>query len=84
MLESICLGHFFVAGGFVGLCFIVLIVIKPAPFPVVMLPIEEAKHDTQILDADGNRLVVQLKEVTRGNNKEAVTSHQESSCIQRN
>jgi hypothetical protein len=73
MIESICLGHFILAGVLVGAFFLAGCFIKPAPLPVVMSPADENKFDLMQTDAQGNTLVIQMKEPIHGSKQEATT-----------
>jgi hypothetical protein len=82
MIESICIGHFILAGVLVGVFFLAGCIIKPVPLPVVMSPAEESQFDLMQTDAQGNTLVIQMKEgVHHGSKQEALSCHQESSAL---
>ena len=81
MLEAICISHLLIAAIFVGGIFVVSLVIKPAPLPIVMLPAEESQYDLLHKNSNGI-MIVQLKEPAHGKcNEEALACHQESSSV---
>jgi hypothetical protein len=83
ILELICAGHLILAAILVGAFFLAGCFIKPAPLPIVMSPAEESQFDLMQTDAQGNTLVIQMKEPVYGkhNKQKALACHQESSAI---
>ena len=77
MLESICLGHFILAGILVVAFFLAGCFIKPAPIVQPMSSVEESQYDLMQQDKNDRRMVIQLKEkVPHGSSKqEALACH---------